>query len=521
MEVDSDSGDSTASESDIMSVFLRYLIRNNSHVRLLTSENGTFSDEENSDDSTVHPAPQPELDLKEPPNKIGGEFMEDVLLNSGHVKKSGCQRPSSVLKMLNQRETGMYGSQHFTKGDCCLISTRFLPNASHVLQRYHHKAFCGSFSSDGQLFLTACQDRRLRLYDTENQNFRLFKTVEARDVGWSILDTALSPDGQHFIYSSWSECIRLCNIYGKNERHLALPLCPEERRFCIFALMFSQDGHEVLGGANDGSLYVYDIAIDTRTLRFPSHEDDVNTVAFADSTSQILFSGGDDGLCKVWDRRMLDECNAKPVGVLAGHRCGITYIDSRGDGRHLITNSKDQSIKLWDMRVFSPAQGVENAKRALSSFVWDYRWQKVPKKLFSKEKLTPFSGDTSLMTYTGHSVLQTLIRCHFSPAATTGQRYIYTGCSTGRLIVYDILTGTKVKELKGHRGCVRDVSWHPYNPDIVTTSWDGSVVRWSYEEDVTGDPDVVVKEDTSQLLDNERQPQKRYNFRSRVAMQIL
>jgi hypothetical protein len=29
------------------------------------------------------------------------------------------------------------------------------------------------------------------------------------------------------------------------------------------------------------------------------HNDDVNTVAFADSTSQILYSGGDDGLCKV------------------------------------------------------------------------------------------------------------------------------------------------------------------------------------------------------------------------------
>lgn len=43
-------------------------------------------------------------------------------------------------------------------------------------------------------------------------------------------------------------------------------------------------------------------------------------------------------------------------------------------------------------------------------------------------------GDTSIMTYRGHSVLQTLIRCHFSPAATTGQRYIYTGCATGRII---------------------------------------------------------------------------------------
>ena len=38
------------------------------------------------------------------------------------------------------------------------------------------------------------------------------------------------------------------------------------------------------------------------------------------------------------------------------------------------------------------------------------------------------------MTYRGHSVLQTLLRCHFSPEFTTGQRYIYTGCAAGRVV---------------------------------------------------------------------------------------
>jgi len=31
-----------------------------------------------------------------------------------------------------------------------------------------------------------------------------------------------------------------------------------------------------------------------------------------------------------------------PVGVLAGHVDGLTYIDPRGDGRYLLTDSKDQ-----------------------------------------------------------------------------------------------------------------------------------------------------------------------------------
>ena len=35
------------------------------------------------------------------------------------------------------------------------------------------------------------------------------------------------------------------------------------------------------------------------SVQIEAHDDDVNAVAFADETSQILFSGSDDGLCKV------------------------------------------------------------------------------------------------------------------------------------------------------------------------------------------------------------------------------
>jgi DDB1- and CUL4-associated factor 11 len=42
-------------------------------------------------------------------------------------------------------------------------------------------------------------------------------------------------------------------------------------------------------------------------------------------------------------------------------------------------------------------------------------------------------GDASLMTYSGHQVLQTLIRARFSPPHVTGQRYIYSGSYNGKV----------------------------------------------------------------------------------------
>lgn len=74
------------------------------------------------------------------------------------------------------------------------------------------------------------------------------------------------------------------------------------------------------------------------------------------------------------------EDDPKPVGALAGHQDGITFIDSKGDARYLISNSKDQTIKLWDIRRFSSREGMEASRQAATQQNWDYRWQQVPKK---------------------------------------------------------------------------------------------------------------------------------------------
>ena len=36
--------------------------------------------------------------------------------------------------------------------------------------------------------------------------------------------------------------------------------------------------------------------------------------------------------------------------MFVGHTDGMTHLDPKGDGRYLISNCKDQTIKLWDLR---------------------------------------------------------------------------------------------------------------------------------------------------------------------------
>uniref|UniRef100_A0A8C1ZG52 DDB1- and CUL4-associated factor 11 n=1 Tax=Cyprinus carpio TaxID=7962 RepID=A0A8C1ZG52_CYPCA len=387
--------------------------------------------------------------------------------------------------LLATASSGIKGRYSFTQMLVC-NGTRVRSRKYLVLDTYQQKVFCGVYSDEGNMFLSACQDQNIRLYDTSRGRFTLKKTVKARDVGWSILDVCFTPDASCVLYSSWSDYIHVCSVDGDSETHTALDLNPDERRFCVFSLAASTDGKEILGGANDGCLYVFDREQNKRTLKIDAHEDDVNAVAFADSSSQLLFSGSDDALCKVWDRRTLREDRPQPVGHLAGHRDGITFIHSKGDARYLISNSKDQTIKLWDVRKFSPKEGLAASRLAVTQQNWDYRWQQVPQRGVLRHKL---SGDTSVMTYRGHGVLHTLIRCRFSPEFSTGQKFIYTGCSTGKIIIYDVLTGSIVSKLSNHDACVRDVSWHPYHNNMVSSSWDGAIRRWEHTQNHLLDSD--------------------------------
>jgi len=97
----------------------------------------------------------------------------------------------------------------------------------------------------------------------------------------------------------------------------------------------------------------------------------------------------------------------------------------QGDGRYLITNGKDQTIKLWDMRHMARPNAPEWRQSA-----YDYRFM-APS--IAPQRLPSLPDDTSLRTYTGHRVVRTLIRAKFSPATSTGQQYIYSGSADGNI----------------------------------------------------------------------------------------
>jgi len=164
-----------------------------------------------------------------------------------------------------------------------------------------------------------------------------------------------------------------------------------------------------------------------------------------------------------------------------GHVAGVTCVSSKEDNRYFISNSKDQSIKLWDIRKAC------NEKKKIDMCHTDYRYNTVNRMSLESAIRSARSADQSLMTFQGHQVHTTLIRCHFSPLYGTGQRYVYSGSYDGIVYIYDTVTGENIMKLELPKGdgyysdsVVRDCAWHPYTQSLITTSFDGEFHKWEY-----------------------------------------
>ena len=170
------------------------------------------------------------------------------------------------------------------------------------------------------------------------------------------------------------------------------------------------------------------------------------------------------------DRRSLGTAQ-KPSGVLVGHTEGITYVSSKGDGRYVISNGKDQALRLWDLRRMRSSEEFDEI--GLNEYHirgYDYRYvccafpikrslrESINRRgVYLKPKVLAHPKDCSVMTYRGHAVLRTLIRCYFSPAETTGGQYLYSGSYDGKIHVGISIVTEGAKPLMIDRGDALDL----------------------------------------------------------------
>lgn len=154
--------------------------------------------------------------------------------------------------MINKRQNGI-GAKNgaFTPPQRCKINNNYIPNYKKSLFSVEKKIFCGTFSRDGNHFVTASQgtffaiafliifdiwqfvrlmflcffflscirlcppphrfpdilvmtDSVIRVHDSSTPQYKRVNEITAKNINWCILDVGFSPNGQYFAYSTWS-----------------------------------------------------------------------------------------------------------------------------------------------------------------------------------------------------------------------------------------------------------------------------------------------------------------------------
>lgn len=455
------------------------------------------------------------------PSDKGRELMNSGTFGANDIR-SPIKSQKRIARRILDRELGI-GTRAGRQINQGIMAQSMIPTTdAEMVINYDDNVYSGQFSDDGNFFFACVKDMKVRMYDTSNPyNWRHYKTVPFTFGSWTLTDASLSPDNKWLAYTSIQSNVCLAPTDPNDTGDPYMLSLSENNRggwrggFGIFSIRFSGDGRELVAGTNAHSIVVYDIESRRVLHTIEGHDDDVNAVCFADKSSpHILYSGSDDATIKVWDRRSMGD--GREAGAFVGHIEGLTYLDSKNDGRYLLSNGKDQSMKLWDLKMmYTTAQFEDLNPRQHTRYTeFDYRWGQ-----FDDADWFPHPNDNSVVTFRGHSVLRTLIRCHFSPPNSTDSRYVYSGSHDGKVYIWNmdatIAATIDVKKatvqskdphayahgharrfyeergIPGWSTIVRDASWHPNAPFIAASSlngWDnavGTVTLHSFNEGAT------------------------------------
>ncbi|KRX81864.1 Nitric oxide-associated protein 1, partial [Trichinella sp. T6] len=311
------------------------------------------------------------------------------------------------------------------------------------------------FTSDGSLFVTANYSGQIVVYDTRTKNYTRIRREAYQDLFPGFCDMDISPcDG--FVAGCTIDGRAMALNLSKPEENMAFLSVNPQQQPRLHKLHYSPDGKAIVALDNLNGLTFVDLQSLLLTLRTVPRLcvafDRSSCFCFCDKGGDSIFVGSDSGMARVLDLRM--EFGERKPGSMTMHYYGekkkIMSVDSRMDGRYVVTLAKDMKFGVWDLRL---------PKRPVHDFEGNNS---------SAER--PPINNSVMVTYAHFSpILPTDLQCYFSPASLTGQRFIYSGTVNGSYVLVDPITGRRLYSKRVHSSLIQDIAWNPNCNEIVTT----------------------------------------------------
>jgi WD40 repeat protein len=317
---------------------------------------------------------------------------------------------------------------------------------------------------------------------------------------------AFSPDGKYLVSGSLDKTIKLWEVNtgnlirkleGFNYDGLSIDIAPDERYIMV---------------PSGKDIKIWDLLNGRLIKELKGHNDRVNEIKIS-KDGKFLVSGSTDKTVKIWDLM-----NGKELKTLIGHIGSVTSIAISPDGKLVASGGdfKDKTVRIWDVKsgrlLKETGKGCSVGFMSFSNdgkyilfggnsfdvYLYDLTSNKIIKEFkghshfvnsaaFSPDGKFIASGgnDKIIMTRnveSGQLLSLFADKTEISSVVFSFQRnYIISGGYDNMIKFWDLKTGKKIKELKGHRDYISSLKCFNNDKYLISGSRDGTVRLWNVE----------------------------------------
>ncbi|MDA0917725.1 MAG: protein kinase [Planctomycetota bacterium] len=336
-----------------------------------------------------------------------------------------------------------------------------------------------SFNADGTRLASASWDETVKLWDAATgREIVTFKGHRSAVAGISF-----SPDMTRLASASWDSTVKVWDVA---EREESLTLTNTNSR--VNSISLSPDGMLLASGTVPGYLTVFD-AVTGHERQSVKGGYGIQSVSFSPD-GVLLASAGYDKTVTI-----RDVATMRVKRVLAGHTDVVRSVSFSPDGTKLVSGSNDKTIKVWDTSTGEELQTLQGH----TYHVLDVAFSAGGTRLASASGdsiIKLWDTDTWQNTQTLGNIKSNALKIavSFSPDG----KLLASGENNGRVILWDVLSGEKIRELSGHSIRVKAVVFSPDGKRLASSSSDGTARVWDV---ATGHVTLTLKDFNASVED--------------------